>query len=138
MSRSRKRHSRQSFIKKKPNISYKLSQDITRDKSPEIKRNINKDVIYNMVYIDDEKFEYWVEYDEKCRPIYYYNSRGYEWKCKYNNKGNISDYWDNTGYQEQYKYYMNNIVICTTSFGNKIKKIIDRNRIITRDVFINS
>lgn len=137
MSRSRRRH--KSSFKKKPVISYNVSKEITKDKSPETKRNSHGDIIYCKKYVGDEKFEYWIEYNDNHCPIYYHNTRGYEWRCRYNNKGNISDYWDNTGYEEQYKYYINNIIICTTSFGEKIKKVINRSeRLITRDIFINS
>lgn len=125
--------------KKQPPVSYNVSKDITKNKLPEIKRNTIGEVIYSSQYIGDEKFEYWVEYDESgfC-PVRYHDSRGYEWKCKYNSKGNISDFWDNTGYQEAYLYYTGNTVVRIDSFGCKVKKRIDRTqRRITRTVFIN-
>ena len=148
MSRSRKRkhtnyynQPKFSDVKKKatkPVISYSLSQEITKDKSPEVKRNTFGDIIYSMQYIGDEKYEYWIEYDECRRPISYKNSRGYSWNCKYNSKGNISSFWDYTGYQEDYKYYARNLVICTTSFGEKIKKRVIADNPITRNMFITS
>lgn len=143
MSRSRRRRKKKGNFHpssgQRQTLSYSLSQDITKDKSPEVKRNSHGDVIYSMKYIGDEKLEYWVDFDEKNRPTHYRDSRGNDWKCMYNSKGNISIYWDNTGYEEYYKYYANNLVICTTSFGEKIKKCIDReSRFITRDIFINS
>lgn len=123
----------------KPTISHDLSKEITKDKSPIVKRNSFGDVIYNMQYIGDEKFEYWVEYDDNRRPLSYKDTRGCSWYCKYNGKGNICNYWDYSGYQEDYRYYANNLVICTTSFGEKIKKkVITNNKFITRDIFIFS
>lgn len=121
-----------------PVVSHNLSKDITKDRSPEVKKNRYGDIIYSMMYVEDEKFEYWVDYDEKRRPIKYKDSRGYTWSCIYNSKGNIHKYWDNSGYSEEYRYYANNLIICTNSIGNKIKKYINRNRYITRDVFILS
>lgn len=152
MSRSRKRKSHtkypkykhselknKSYMTPKPTISYSLSKEITKDKSPEIKRNQFGDVIYNMQYIGYERFEYWVEYDNCRRPISYRDTHGCSWNCKYNGKGNISSYWDYSGYQEDYRYYANKLVICTTSFGDKIKKkVISNGRPITRDLFISS
>lgn len=140
MSRSRKRKRNTINIQKKskPTFSYNLSQDITKDRTPEVKRNVFGDVIYSMQYIGDEKFEYWVEYDKNRRPINYKDTRGRTWDCVYNGKGNISLYWDNSGYQEEYRYYARNLVICTTSFGEKIKKKVSNDKFITRDVFIQS
>lgn len=56
----------------------------------------------------------------------------------YNGKGNISLYWDNSGYQEEYRYYARNLIICTTSYGEKIKKKVVNEKFITRDIFIQS
>lgn len=138
MSRTRRRR-RRSGDRKQPPVSYRVSQDITKNKAPEVKRNVRGDVIYASQYVGDEQFEYWVEYDSNGRPVWYHDSRGYEWRCKYNSKGNISNYWDNTGYEERYDYYINNIVIRTNVFGDKIKKVIDRDKFkITRDVFLNT
>lgn len=148
MSRTRKRKHNKYYPKSKPKIqrtqqkptfSYNLSQDITKDKTPEVRRNAFGEVTYSMQYIEDEKFEYWVEYDKDGRPINYKDTRGYMWNCVYNAKGNISLFWDNSGYQEEYRYYARNLVICTTSFGEKIKKkIVSNERFITRDLFIQS
>lgn len=152
MSRTRKKRShpkyssyKHSDLKKranqftpKPTLSYSLSQEITQDKSPVVKRNSFGDVIYSMQYIGYEKFEYWIEYDEDRRPLSYIDTRGCSWKCKYNSKGNICDYWDYSGYQESYRYYKNNLVICTNSFGNKIKKKVITNKYVTRDLFIST
>lgn len=143
MSRTRKRRHNKYYPKnksrnKKPTFSYNLSRDITKDKTPEVKRNTFGDVIYSMQYVGDEKFEYWVDYDENRRPISYKDTRGHSWNCTYNGKGNISLYWDNSGYQEEYRYYARNLVICTTSYGEKIKKKVNNDKFITRDVFIQS
>ena len=147
MSRTRKRRHSKYYHKsnknksknQKPTFSYNLSKDITKDKTPEIKRNTFGDVIYSMQYIGDEKFEYWVDYDENRRPISYKDTRGHTWNCMYNGKGNISLYWDNSGYQEEYRYYARNLVICTTSFGEKIKKkVSSTEKFITRDIFIQA
>lgn len=146
MSRTRKRKHSKYYPKnnknkprnQKPTFSYNLSQDITKDKTPEVKRNTFGDVVYSMQYIGDEKFEYWIEYDENRRAISYKDTRGHSWNCIYNGKGNISLYWDNSGYQEEYRYYARNLVICTTSFGEKIKKRVSNDKFITRDIFIQS
>lgn len=138
MSRTRKRR-RRSGDRKQPPVSYRLSQELTKDKSPEVKRDTSGNVLYSSQYIGDEKFEYWVEYNDKHQPLHYHDSRGYEWKCKYTSKGHISDFWDNTGYEEKYCYYNGNTVIRTDCYGEKVKKVIDRTRVnITRDIFINS
>lgn len=129
-------HYNRNIKTKKPVISYSLSKDITKDKSPKVKKNTAGDIIYNMQYIGDEKFEYWLDYDEQRRPIKYKDTRGRIWNCIYNSKGNISYYWDNSGYQEIYKYYANELVICTNSFGDKVRKKVRRNKYITRNVFI--
>ena len=97
-------------------------------------RNLDNRVLWLQGEVD----EYWIEYDECRRPISYKNSRGYSWNCKYNSKGNISSFWDYTGYQEDYKYYARNLVICTTSFGEKIKKRVISDNPITRNMFITS
>lgn len=126
-------------LKKKPPISYQLSKEITKSKLPEVKRDTCGNVLYSSQYIGDEKFEYWMDYNDDRQPVSYRDSRGNEWKCKYNSIGNISNFWDNTGYEEQYNYYKNNIVIRTDIYGGKIKKVIDREKYkITRDLFINS
>lgn len=146
MSRSRKRKHNKYYnktcrskpINQKSTISYSLSQDITKDKTPELKRNQFGDVIYSMQYNGDEKFEYWVDYDDNRRPLKYRDSRGYSWGCTYNGKGNLSCYFDNTGYREDYRYYARNLVICTSSFGDKIKKCVKSKNYITRDAFIMS
>lgn len=139
MSRTyKKRHKKnKSGVKKAPPVSYKIARDLTKVKEPETKLDTHGNVIYSSVYIDDEKFEYWVDYNTICQPIHYHDSRGCEWWVKYNSKNNISEYWDNTGYEESYHYYAGNVVICHDSFGNKHKKIIDRTETnITREVFI--
>lgn len=123
---------------KPPVLSNELSHEITKDKSPITKRNDNGDLIYSCQYIGYEKFEYNIDYDTSRRPIKYQDSRGASWECIYNGKGNICYYWDNTGYEESYKYYARNLVICTTSFGNKIKKKVVSNKFITREIFICS
>lgn len=143
MSRSRRKRKKNTYRSSssgnRRTLSYGLAQDITKDKSAEVKRDTHGNVIYNGIYVDDEKFEYWVDFDENNRPFQYRDSRGNSWKCMYNSMGNISVYWDNSGYEEYYKYYANNLVICTTSYGDKIKKRIERgSRPITRDVFINT
>lgn len=136
----KKRNNDNNFKPRTKPLSYSLSKEITMDKTPEVKRNSFGDVIYSMQYIGYEKFEYNIEYDNLRRPLSYIDSRGCSWGCKYNNKGNISHYWDYTGYTEEYRYYANNLVICTTSFGDKIKKRIEKfdGRFITRDIFISS
>lgn len=147
MSRSRKRkHTKYNYGSPsntrpsvpKPTISHSVSKDLTKDKSPKVERNTFGDVTYSMQYVGDEKFEYWITYDESRRPLSYKDTRGQSWNCKYNSKGNIANYWDYSGYQEDYRYYINNIVICTTSFGEKIKKRIKTDKFITRDTFILS
>lgn len=143
MSRSRRRKKKynhhSSNTGNRQTLSYGLSQDITKDKSPEVRRNSHGDVVYSMKYVGDEKFEYWVDFDENNRPTRYNDSRGNSWRCMYNGIGNISEYWDSTGYEEHYRYYANNLIICTNSFGIKTKKRIDRSsRFITRDIFVNA
>lgn len=141
MSRTkRRRHNNKQYssFKPKPTFSYTLARDITKDKTPKIERNVFGDVTYSMQYIGDEKFEYWVSYNENRCPINYHDTRGRTWDCLYNKKGNISFYWDNSGYQEDYKYYAKNLVICTDSFGSKIKKKVPRDKPITRELFIQS
>jgi YD repeat-containing protein len=125
-------------VLKDPPVSNKLSYEITKDKSPIVRYNAVGDIVYSMQYIGDEKFEYWLEYDNENRIIGYLNSRGEEWRCKYNSKGNISDFWDNTGYFEKYSYYKNGLIIREDSSGEKVKKHIVRTIPITREVFINS
>jgi YD repeat-containing protein len=126
-------------VPKEPPVSDHLSYEMTKDRSPVTKMNDIGQTIYSMQYVGDEKFEYWVEYDEQRRIIGYTNSRGYEWKCKYNSRGNISDFWDNEGYQEKYSYYKDGLVIMENSFGQKIKKHIARNKVfITREIFLNA
>jgi hypothetical protein len=119
-------------------VSDSVMQDITKNRDPEIRRNRRGDIIYACTYIGDDKYEYWVEYDNSSRPLSFCDNRGYEWKCKYNSKGNISDYWDNTGYQEKYFYFANNLVIRKNSFGEEIKKHISRDKFITRETFIKT
>lgn len=140
MSRNRKKKKpNPNFEQKQPIVSYQVSKDITKNREPEIKRDSRGNVIYSSQYLGDDKFEYWVDYDVYNRPIKYTNSRGYEWSCLYNSKGNISKFWDNTGYEETYKYYANNLVICTDSFFNRTRKNIDKSRgYITREVFLMS
>ena len=126
-------------LKKKPLISYQLSKEITKSKLPEVKRDTCGNVLYSSQYIGDEKFEYWIDYNDDRQPVSYRDSRGNEWKCKYNSNGNISNFWDNTGYEEVYNYYKNDVVISTDSYGIRIRKVIDRERCkITRDVFLNT
>lgn len=130
-----------SYRKKITNpVSYKLSQDLTKNKAPEVKRDTAGNILYSCQYINDEKFEYWIDYNDNNQPLHYRDSRCGEWWVKYNSKGNISHFWDNTGYEEVYNYYKNDIVISTDSYGISIKKIIDRERckFITREVFLNS
>ena len=140
MSRTYRRRKKKSGpVKSTAPVSFKVSQDITKNKNPEVKRDTSGNIIYASQYIGDEKFEYWIEYNANKQPIHYQDSRGNEWNCKYNSKGNISNFWDNTGYDELYSYYKNDIVIRTNSFSESVKKIIDRERCkITRDVFINA
>ena len=139
--RRNKKKNYSNYNSKKSNapVSYKVSKDLTKDKSPEVKRDASNNIIYSSQYIGDEKFEYWVEYNSDKQPIHYHDSRGGEWWIKYNSKGNISNFWDNTGYEEVYNYYRSDVVISTDSYGVQIKKVIDRERCkITRDVFLNT
>ena len=137
--RRRKKRNYTNSKKSTAPVSYKVSQDLTKDKSPEVKRDASSNIIYSSQYIGDEKFEYWVEYNSDKQPIHYHDSRGGEWWIKYNSKGNISNFWDNTGYEEVYNYYKNDVVISTDSYGIRIRKVIDRERCkITRDVFLNT
>lgn len=103
---------------------------------------VKKDMHGNEIYVSrtvgkNDKFEYWVQYNEDNLPIWYHDSRGYEWKCTYTRKKNIAEFWDNTGYSETYNYYKNNTVKCTNSLGNSIKKIVDKT-CITRVDFVMS
>ena len=135
----RRRHSNKKSRSHNPPISFRVSQDLTKAKNPEVKRDPSGNVIYSSQYVGSEKFEYWIEYNENNQPAWYHDSRGYEWKCKYNSLKNISNFWDNTGYEERYDYYKNDIVIRTDIYGGKVKKVIDRSKVnITRDIFINS
>lgn len=102
----------------------------------------NKDRNGNERYVSipigkNDKFEYWVQYNEDNQPIWYHDSRGYEWKCTYTRKKNIAEFWDNTGYSETYSYYKNDSVKCLNSFGEKISKIIHKS-MITRTDFITA
>jgi hypothetical protein len=134
----RKHKKNKSGVKKAPPVSYKTAKDITKHREPEVKLDSKGNVVYSSQYIGDEKFEYWVEYNLSGNPLYYHDSRGMWWKCKYNSNGNIAYYWDYSGYEETYNYYKGNVVICITSYGNKIKHIIDRSKyIITRDLFMS-
>lgn len=123
-------------VEKEAPVSDSVAEDITKRRDPELRRNQRGDIIYASRYVGDEKFEYWVEYDNCSRPIAYCDNRGYEWKCLYNSKGNISEYWDNRGYFEHYHYYKDNIIIREDSFGVKIKKRIPRDKFITRESFL--
>ena len=120
-------------------LSKELSKEITKDKTPVVERNDNGDVIHGITYTGMNKFEYWVKYDD-TKPIRYTDNMGRSWGARYNSLGNISDYWDYTGYEEVYKYYANELVICTTSTGMKIKKHVKRieGKPITRDVFVKT
>lgn len=125
--------------KKEPVLSHRLSIELTKDRSPILRKNKNGDITYSMQYVGDEKYEYWIVYDDSRRPIKYIDSRGYTWSCTYNSKGNISTYWDNSGYSEVYRYYANGLVICTNSYGVKTKKKITRDerlKFISRNSFI--
>ena len=141
MSRTYRRRNKSSEFKKKSitPVSYKVSKDLTKNKSPEVKRDTSGNVIYASQYIGDEKFEYWIEYNSNKQPIHYHDTRGNEWWVKKKKKNNICNFWDNTGYEEVYNYYKNDIVIRVDSYGGSIKKIIDRERCkVTRDIFINT
>lgn len=141
MSRTyKKRHKKnKSGVKKAPPVSYKIAKDLTKVKDPITKLDNNGNIIYSAIYVEDEKFESWIDYNTIGQPIHYHDSRGCEWWTSYNSKNNISDYWDNTGYQESYHYYVGNVVIRHDSFGCKEKKIIDRTKVnITREVFITT
>ena len=136
----RRRHIKKDNTNKKQSpVSYKVNKELTKNKMPESKRDQHGNIIYASQYVGDEKFEYWIDYNDDNQPIRYHDSRGSQWNCKYNSKGNISDFWDSSGYEEKYSYYKNNTVICTTSYGESIKKTIERTNMgITRDIFINS
>jgi len=136
--RRKNKNKNNSNVKKAPPVSYNVCKDITKNKEPKEKRDKHGNIIYASMYVGDELLEYWVEYNNLCQPVYYYDSRHNWWKCKYNNHNNIAYYWDNTGYEEIYNYYRNNVVIRTDSFGNKVKQVIDINKLITRDLFITS
>lgn len=139
MSRTYRRRNKKKAKRSTAPVSFKVSQELTKSKAPEVKRDASGNIIYSSQYIGDEKFEYTVEYNSDKQPVHYNDSRGGEWWIKYNSKGNISNFWDNTGYEEVYNYYKNDIVISTDSFGTSTKKIIDRERCkITRDVFLNT
>lgn len=134
-----KRPSYMPILKPKLIISDQLSREITKDKTPVIERDELGNITHGTIYIGDDKLDYYIDYIDR-RPIRYRDTRGRSWWIKYNSLGNISMYWDYTGYTEEYRYYANELVICTTSFGNKIKKHIKRepNKYISRDVFINT
>jgi hypothetical protein len=141
MSRTYRKRNKSSEFKKKSitPVSYKVSKDLTKNKSPEVKRDTSGNVIYASQYVGDEKFEYWIEYNSNKQPIHYHDTTGNEWWAKYNSKNNICNFWDTTGYEEVYNYYKNDIVIRVDSYGGSIKKIIDRERCkVTRDIFINT
>lgn len=135
MSRNSKR--RRAVKKQELNNQTSIKNEITRDKTPVIEKDNNGNVTHKIIYTGESKQEYWIEYDSNL-PIHMYSISGYECWWKYNNVGNISDFWDNTGYQEKYKYYKNDIVICTNNYNENTKKVINRNKYkyITRELFM--
>lgn len=94
----------------------------------------HKKTVYRSPELKGKTIEFWVTYNEKGCETNYKRNDGFEYWCTYNRYGNISHYWDTNGYSEDFIYYQG-VVHCTTSNGDKIKRVYDKDKDIPITIY---